>query len=179
MARFFFHIWTGDSYEIDAIGLDLTDSNHAYVEAYRAAQEISCEMILARKFPALYRFEVADKDGVNLFELGFAEVLGLRGEVVRSRTIMHASEGLLAMSREVEPTPGQHEMAKKGKCWDQLRGLYRYKTGRGRWWACAAADDGKYVNFTRNRYEFAGIQPAFLDLPVESRDTNTENKHAA
>src|SRR6185436_407761 len=91
MARFFFHIWTGDGYEIDAIGLDLADSNHAYVEAYRAAQEISCEMIVARKFPAPYRFEVANEDGVKLFELEFAEVLGLPAEQSTAKEVCEAN----------------------------------------------------------------------------------------
>ena len=50
---------------------------------------------------------------------------------------------------------------------EKLRGLYRYQPAPGRWWACAESENGQRVNVTRERYENAGIEPPFWDLPGE------------
>ena len=55
-----------------------------------------------------------------------------------------------------------------------LRGIFRYETGSGRWWACAEDSDGKRVNFTRERYELAGMEPPFLELPTEDAQGNAK-----
>ena len=46
------------------------------------------------------------------------------------------------------------------------RGLYRYETAPGRWWACVEDDDAR-VNIIRERYEQMQIEPEFWRLPVE------------
>ena len=56
----------------------------------------------------------------------------------------------------------------------RLRGLYRYESAPGHWWACAQEDDGKRVNFTRERYVLAGIEPPFPDLPIEGNTSTDE-----
>jgi hypothetical protein len=48
-----------------------------------------------------------------------------------------------------------------------MRGLYRYETVPGRWWACAEDGEGGRVNIVRERYERMGIEPEFWSLPVE------------
>jgi hypothetical protein len=210
MARYYFHIWTGDDYDLDTIGLDLASSDLAYVEAHRAVEEICCTMIMAHQRPAQYRLDVTDATGVKIFDLPFAEVLGvhperaagsevsianrarvrslmagLRAELACSRTIMQDSRDVLALSREHRldegrRSPGRNPHRGRGR-WlrGRVRGLYRYETGSGRWWACVEDDDAKRVNFIRVRYELAKIQPPFLALPVESDRRNRHCKTAA
>ena len=75
MAQYYFHLWTGDNYEMDATGLDLASADAAYLEAYRAAQDLCCELIQERCAPTTYRFEVADKSGRKIFDLPFSAIV--------------------------------------------------------------------------------------------------------
>jgi hypothetical protein len=59
------------------------------------------------------------------------------------------------------PREGAHALC------DMKRGLYRYETAPGRWWACVEDDDAR-VNIIRERYEQMQIEPEFWRLPVES-----------
>jgi hypothetical protein len=76
MPRYFFHLWTGERYEVDTVGLELPDADTAYVEAYRAAQDLCSEMISTRRQLGAHRFEVADPSGRKLLDLPFSELLG-------------------------------------------------------------------------------------------------------
>lgn len=49
-----------------------------------------------------------------------------------------------------------------------MRGLYRFETAPGRWWACAEEENGQRVNIIRERYEQMKLTPEFWSLPVES-----------
>jgi hypothetical protein len=49
---------------------------------------------------------------------------------------------------------------------EKLRGLYRYETAPGRWWACAEDANGQRVNMLRRSYEEKAIEPPFLELPI-------------
>jgi hypothetical protein len=53
-----------------------------------------------------------------------------------------------------------------------MRGLYRYETSPGRWWACAETENGQRVNVIRQRYEDSGFLPTFWDLPVQTTFEN-------
>ena len=57
-----------------------------------------------------------------------------------------------------------------------MRGLYRYETAPGRWWACAEGEAGERVNAIRERYEQMGIEPEFWRLPVESNGAGRKNR---
>ena len=48
-----------------------------------------------------------------------------------------------------------------------MRGLYRYETAAGHWWACAEEATGGRVHIERIRYERMEIEPQFLMLPLE------------
>lgn len=52
---------------------------------------------------------------------------------------------------------------------ENIRGLYRYETAPGRWWACAETENGQRVNMMRRDYELKAIAPPFLELPLEAR----------
>lgn len=58
-----------------------------------------------------------------------------------------------------------------------MRGLYRYQSGKDRWWACAE-DKGERVHIERKRYEAMSIQPPFNELPVESDDSDKTKRRA-
>lgn len=49
-----------------------------------------------------------------------------------------------------------------------MRGLYRYESGKDRWWACAEDENGDRVHIERRRYEQMGVQPPFDQLPAEN-----------
>jgi hypothetical protein len=46
-----------------------------------------------------------------------------------------------------------------------MRGLYRYETVPGRWWACVEDENGQRVNTIQRRYEEMRIEPHFWRLP--------------
>jgi hypothetical protein len=191
------------------MGLELPSSDIAYVEAHRAVEEICCAMIMTHQSPAQCRLDVVDAAGVKVFDLPFAEVLGvhpertaeaevsianrahlrslmadLRTELACSRTVVREARDVLALYREYEPDGPRAPDRNPHRGWGRwlrgrVRGLYRYETGPGRWWACVEDDDAKRVNFIRIRYDLARIEPPFLDLPVESDDRNHECNRAA
>jgi hypothetical protein len=47
-----------------------------------------------------------------------------------------------------------------------MRGLYRYETASGRWWACTEDENGQRVNMMKQSYEDKAIKPDFWELPV-------------
>ncbi len=61
---------------------------------------------------------------------------------------------------------------------DKLRGLYRYETAPGRWWACAETDNGQRVNLQRQAYEHQRVQPPFWELPIERREDGSNSRVA-
>lgn len=57
---------------------------------------------------------------------------------------------------------------------DAMRGLYRYETAPGRWWATVEQADGQRVNIIQRRYEEMGIAPPFRDLPIGGGNRKTK-----
>lgn len=107
MAQYFFHLWTGEQYELDTIGLELPDIESACVEAYRAARDLCSEAILIERNPAKYRFEIADEAGRKLLDLPFSEILGSPqrrsvGEEVLAANIARVQSLANALKTEVE-----------------------------------------------------------------------------
>ncbi len=76
MARYYFHLWTGEDYELDTAGADLPDADHACIEAYRAVGDMCVDNIRARRNLTKHSFDVVDEAGRKLFEVPFSEVLG-------------------------------------------------------------------------------------------------------
>jgi hypothetical protein len=75
MGRYFFHLWLGDVYECDDVGLECADAEEAYLQAFLAAQDGWIDQVHQRTDPRRHRFEVADATGAVLFELPFTEVM--------------------------------------------------------------------------------------------------------
>lgn len=79
--RYFFDLVGPGEREVDDVGLRFSDLDAAYMDAHRAIDEISREMLRNRTDFRLYRFEIRDERGRLLMETPFDE--RLRGAVVR------------------------------------------------------------------------------------------------
>lgn len=75
MGRYFFHVWLGDTMEVDEIGTECRDAEDAYMQAFQAAQDAWFDSVCLRTDPRRHRFEVADVAGNILFEVPFVEVI--------------------------------------------------------------------------------------------------------
>ncbi len=78
MPRFYFHLANPDAEETDEIGSLCPTADHAMIEAWRAAAEISTDLVRAGRSPAGYRFHVCDEAGRLVFELPFIDIMGGR-----------------------------------------------------------------------------------------------------
>ena len=75
MTRFFFDLSTPAGFERDAVGIEFASLERAYLEASRAAIDISADLMRERKDPSRYSFELRDVSGDLVLELPFSEVL--------------------------------------------------------------------------------------------------------
>ena len=75
--RFFFDYFDGSElHEAEADdGLELSDANAAFLEAFKAATEVWSEAVRARRNPMFDYFRIRDRNGVVILELPFSEVL--------------------------------------------------------------------------------------------------------
>jgi hypothetical protein len=106
MPRYYFHLWTGDAYELDATGLEVANAEAAYLEAFQAAQDICAEMIRERKNPLRARFEITDHNANTLSEVAFSELIKDRPRAPSLPEVMLAQIGrrqadTLRLHREV------------------------------------------------------------------------------
>jgi len=72
--RYYFHLRIGDTFSPDEIGLDLPDVETAYLEAFKAAQDMWSELLVDGLDPFMRSFEISDGHQV-LMTLPFREVL--------------------------------------------------------------------------------------------------------
>src|SRR5689334_15876725 len=75
MPLYFFHLISPEERCPDDSGCELPNVESAYLEVYRAALDISFEMLRHRRDPAALRFEVTNEGGDVLFDLPFSEAL--------------------------------------------------------------------------------------------------------
>jgi hypothetical protein len=75
MRRFFFDFREVDDRYPDTVGTEFANVEEAYLEAFKAAQEMWGELLKQRRDPRLCRFEVRSAGGDALFVLPFQEVL--------------------------------------------------------------------------------------------------------
>ena len=76
MARFYFHLASGEGYERDEIGSEHADANQAYLEAFEAAQQLSVDLIREHRSPARHRFDICDEQDRMVMQLPFTEIVG-------------------------------------------------------------------------------------------------------
>jgi len=75
MPLYFFHLISPDARSADECGCELPNVESAYLEAYRAALELSFEMLQKRRDPSSLRFEVTNDSDQIVIELPFSEAL--------------------------------------------------------------------------------------------------------
>jgi hypothetical protein len=75
MSRYFFNFRQGTAYSIDEEGCDFDSVEEAYLAAFRAAQDMWRDLLIARQDPLLCAFEITDTDGHDLVVLPFGEIL--------------------------------------------------------------------------------------------------------
>ena len=73
--RYYFHLRIGDAISPDGLGLELPNLETAYLEAFKAAQEMWSELLAERNDPMARAFEIADAHGRILLTLPLSEVL--------------------------------------------------------------------------------------------------------
>jgi hypothetical protein len=75
MPRYRFNFRDAEALIVDEIGTEFENLDLAYLDAFRAAQDIWHERLKARRDPRSCAFEIADDDGNLLMVLPFLEVL--------------------------------------------------------------------------------------------------------
>ena len=75
MPLFFFNIASDGAYLTDDEGLHFSSLDEAYLEACRAALDMSFDMLRTRRDPNGHRFEIVDSSGVVVMDVPFSEVL--------------------------------------------------------------------------------------------------------
>lgn len=75
MARFYFHLKTGDTLVEDQDGSELPDSEAARMEALIGARELWAEAIKAGSDVQVDAFVIADQDGRHVLSLPLVDAL--------------------------------------------------------------------------------------------------------
>jgi hypothetical protein len=73
--RFYFRLRCGSTVEEDDTGIEFASLEIAYLEAFRAARDIWHELLVERRDPRRYCFEICDPGGRLLLDLPFMEIL--------------------------------------------------------------------------------------------------------
>lgn len=75
MGRYYFDFCQAGEVTVDTIGADFANVEIAYLEAYKAAQEMWGQLLARRQDPRHCHFDVRDDCGFALFRFPFGEVL--------------------------------------------------------------------------------------------------------
>jgi hypothetical protein len=73
--RYYFHLRIGGTIDPDEIGVELANIETAYLEAFKAAQEMWSELLAQGSDPLTRCFEIGDERGQLLLSVPFVEVL--------------------------------------------------------------------------------------------------------
>jgi hypothetical protein len=73
MPRFYFHLQMPGGTDPDDTGIELSDPNTAYLEAYRAIPGIASEILSEGNDPAEFAFEITDEIGNVLWHIPLLE----------------------------------------------------------------------------------------------------------
>jgi len=75
MPHYFFDFRQADVLTRDTIGIEFANVEQAYLEAFRAAQEMWSELLKQRQDPRRCMFEVRNTEGETLFLFPFQETV--------------------------------------------------------------------------------------------------------
>lgn len=116
--RYFFHLRIDRELHVDDVGVELTDLDSAYLEAFQAAQDMWGELLADRCDPLERSFEIVDSDGRLLLIVPFREVLerarkpmGRIPDQVRSAQVLLERTRTLANSLREEISNAQQMIA--------------------------------------------------------------------
>ncbi|QRM33911.1 hypothetical protein [Microvirga sp. VF16] len=129
MPRFLFHLRGGpNSFSPDDSGLELPDTEAAYLEAFKAAKDMAQEWLRSGHNPRSYAFEVMNAAGELVLELPFSEVLDHQAghrPVKLSRSVRTAKKRGKRMLRLTAEVARQVEMAQENvrRSQELLRGF--------------------------------------------------------
>ena len=101
MPRFFFDLSTPGGLERDDLGVTFAGVEAAYMDACRAALEISVDMLRERQDPGRHRFEVRDERAALVLEIPFTEVLQPRRPPATLHRIHRQIQTTLGRSRQL------------------------------------------------------------------------------
>lgn len=101
MPRFFFDLASPGRFERDDLGVVFPGVEAAYLDACRAALEISLDMLRERRDPAGHRFEVRDEGAALVLEIPFTEVLQPRARPAPPHRLHRQIEATLGRSRRL------------------------------------------------------------------------------
>ncbi len=101
MPRFFFDLASPGGLERDDLGVTFAGVEAAYMEACRAALEISMDMLRARQDPGRHRFEVRDERAALVLEIPFTEVLEPQRRPATPHRIHRQIEATMGRSRQL------------------------------------------------------------------------------
>ncbi len=101
MPLFFFDLATPGGIERDDLGVSFPGVEAAYMDACRAALEMSVDMLRARQDPARHCFEVRDERAALVLEIPFTEVLQPRRRPAPPRRAHPQIEATVGRSRQL------------------------------------------------------------------------------
>ena len=101
MPLFYFDLATPGGLERDDLGVVFPGVEAAYVDACRAALEMSVDMLRERQDPGHHCFEVRDERAVLVLEIPFTEVLQPRRRVAAPHRLHRQIEATVRRSRQL------------------------------------------------------------------------------
>ena len=112
MPLFYFHLRVGKERYPDDLGVEFSDLDAAYFDAFASAKEMWTELLKDGEDPTTRSFEIADADGKLLLTLPFKEVLEAAQNPIPPSQTVSASINLIermetltaALNEEIEHT---------------------------------------------------------------------------
>ena len=101
MPLFYFDLATPGGLERDDLGVAFPGVEAAYLDACRAALEMSVDMLRERQDPGLHRFEVRDERAALVLEIPFTEVLQPRRRPVAPHRMQRQIEATVGRTRQL------------------------------------------------------------------------------
>jgi len=129
MPRFFFHLVSPGSYDVDEEGSEFSSVESAFLDAREAAIDMSAEMLKSRTDPSRHQFEIVDAEGRFLIELPFSEVVWPRAILASQQVVRRAVDAQIQRGKRLNAEL-QDEIVKSRRMLNQSRDLLRRSWAR-------------------------------------------------